>query len=127
MGTLAMGTLAMGTLAMGTLAMGPIAMGTLAMGIKRSDRVFHLPHAPCPMPHAPCPMPHAHYPLSTRVFFLSHILTTLTGELCELPVVLLAYNKRDRLYRALKYKFDLLRQKSLPDGQSAPASARYEF
>ncbi|MBW4573133.1 MAG: hypothetical protein KME31_35775 [Tolypothrix carrinoi HA7290-LM1] len=50
--------------------------GQWAMGIKRSDRVFHLPHAPCPMPHdgrcvtvgrafpthclphAPCPMPH---------------------------------------------------------------------
>ncbi len=31
--------------------------GQWAMGIKRSDRVFHLPHAPCPMPHAQCPMP----------------------------------------------------------------------
>ncbi|WP_277926100.1 hypothetical protein [Scytonema hofmannii] len=31
--------------------------GKWAMGIKRSDRVFHSYHAPCPMPHAPVPSP----------------------------------------------------------------------
>jgi hypothetical protein len=82
MGTLAMGIghARIGHWARSQWAMGTLAMGTLAMEIKRSDRVFHLPyalcpmtagaplgptprphclpHAPCPMPHAPCPMPH---------------------------------------------------------------------
>ncbi|WP_186227591.1 hypothetical protein [[Scytonema hofmanni] UTEX B 1581] len=44
--------------------------GQWAMGIKRSDRVFHSYHAPCPMPYALCPMPHAPCPFTLYPSFV---------------------------------------------------------